>query len=184
MNTERISIPAAIFRTGRALVLAAVLTVGLTGLLRAEVLTSVLATNLFEPYGLVVSENNRIFVADSANNRIVRYNQASGVVEEFAGRRGADNKGAVDSAGTLARFYGPQGLVMSRDLLIVADTANNLIRTITTNGVVATVAEGVEEPRLRTGDHLHLLRELGRVQFLRVRLDGARDFVVRALAVE
>lgn len=140
MNTERISIPAAIFRTGRALVLAAVLTVGLTGLLRAEVLTSVLATNLFEPYGLVVSENNRIFVADSANNRIVRYNQASGVVEEFAGRRGADNKGAVDSAGTLARFYGPQGLVMSRDLLIVADTANNLIRTITTNGVVATVA--------------------------------------------
>ncbi len=140
MNTERTSILVHAFSRGRAAVLAFGLALVLTASAHAEVLTLVLTTNLFEPYGLVVTENNRIFVADSANNRIVRYNQASGLVEEFAGRSGSDNKGAVDNTGTLARFYGPQGLVMSRGLLVVADTANNLIRTIDTNGVVLTVA--------------------------------------------
>lgn len=83
----------------------------------------------FQPHGIIVDNQNNLFVTDSGNQTI-RKIQLSGtnwVVSTVAGSSGS--AGSVDGTGDAARFRFPAGL--SKDAtgyLFVGDTGNNKIR--------------------------------------------------------
>jgi len=56
----------------------------------------------------------------------------------LAGQR--DKPGATDGLGPAARFNNPKGLAFNQGVLYVADTGNNTIRKVTTNGLTSTLA--------------------------------------------
>ncbi|HEY4284168.1 MAG TPA: hypothetical protein VGM62_13975, partial [Chthoniobacterales bacterium] len=89
------------------------------------------------PFGVVVSGGN-IYVADSNNNSIRKVTTA-GVVSTFAGPGGA--RGSVDGSGSAARFDYPSGIAVdTAGNAYVADNGSSVIRKITANGVVTTLA--------------------------------------------
>jgi len=83
------------------------------------------------PTGITVSTlSGDIFVADSANSTI-RQISIAGVVKTIAGV--ARSTGDADGIGTAARFNNPTGIALDPAYnLLVADTFNNTIRSITT----------------------------------------------------
>lgn len=101
----------------------------------------ILVTNgLAEPYGVAVDFDNNFYVTDSANNRIAKYNSNSGSLTNLAGVFG--EAGSNDGPGVFARFFNPQGIVVARGGLIVADSGNHLIRRVGFDGAVTTIAGG------------------------------------------
>lgn len=110
----------------------------LVGDLRAQSVTTVLATNLFEPHSIATDTNNYVYLSDGANNRIVRYIPSTGTFSSLAGFIG--HSGTNNGTGTTARFFQPQGLVAARGGLVVADSANHLIRYVSFSGAVSNLA--------------------------------------------
>ena len=81
---------------------------------------------------------------------IVSINAQIGDVTTFAG---SGTAGAVDGMGTAASFNMPPGIVATdKDTLYIADYGNNLIRKISPDGLVTTLATGVIEPAIITLD--------------------------------
>lgn len=95
------------------------------------------AARFWQPQGIAVDSAGNVYVADSANGTIRRI--ASGaVVTTLAGSASA---GSADGTGGNARFYWPSGAAVdSAGNSYVADTENGTIRTVTSAGVVSTLA--------------------------------------------
>lgn len=95
------------------------------------------------PRGIAVDSAGVVFVSDTNNNTIRRISPA-GLVSTYAGSPGTPTKNSAgwsDGLGPNARFRGPVGLAVdAAGNLYVADTGNHLIRRITVDGVVSTVA--------------------------------------------
>jgi len=90
-----------------------------------------------DPMTVVVDQSGRLFVADSGNHAI-RMIMPEGRVSTVAG---SPQAGAVDGQGADARFNWPTGLAVDhRNQLYVADSNNALIRTISPDGEVTTLA--------------------------------------------
>lgn len=88
------------------------------------------------PMGLAVDNQNNIYVADSGNNAI-RKIDPTGNVTTIAG----GNKGFDDGVGRSATFNMPVGITVDGfGNVIVADAANNAIRSIDIVGMVTTIA--------------------------------------------
>ena len=104
----------------------------------AAVVESLIKSGLFEPRGLAVAPDGKVYIADSGNHRILRYNPATGELINFAGFIGTS--GTNDGTGASARFSGPSGIIVARGGLVVSDTYNHTIRFITFDGVVSTIA--------------------------------------------
>lgn len=89
------------------------------------------------PCGLVVDSADNLYVVDQAYQSI-RKITPSGVVTTLAGN---GNGGYADGTGTNATFYLPVAIAIdSAGIMYVADGGNNLIRRITPDGVVTTIA--------------------------------------------
>jgi sugar lactone lactonase YvrE len=90
------------------------------------------------PVGIAMDASGNLYVADTGNNTI-RKITAEGVVTTLAGTVGTS--GSTDGTGTSASFYWPHGITVDASgNLYVGDTGNNMIRKITSTGVVTTLA--------------------------------------------
>lgn len=90
------------------------------------------------PGGVVYDRAGNLYVSDWSSNTIRRFSTA-GVMTTLAGR--AFEVGSTDGLGNTARFYGPGSMVMdSKGNLIVADMNNYVLRKITPDGMVSTIA--------------------------------------------
>jgi sugar lactone lactonase YvrE len=91
------------------------------------------------PAGVALSSNYIIYVGDTGTDRIRRLTQLAADVHSVAGTTATP--GADDGPGSTARFDGPTGVAVdAAGNVFVADTNNDLIRRIGTDGVVTTVA--------------------------------------------
>src|SRR5215204_212899 len=95
------------------------------------------AASFNSPSALALGPGDNIFVADTGNNRI-RKITPEGQVSTVAGN---GTPGYVDGPVATAQFNGPIGLAVSEGGdIYVADTYNDVIRMITTEGQVTTIA--------------------------------------------
>ena len=103
------------------------------------------AASLYTPYGMAVDTSGNLFIADTDNNRI-RKVSAAGIITTFAGC-GTGN-GCLGFAGdggpaASAAFAFPYGVAADASgNIFIADTLNNRIRKVASNGIVTTVAGG------------------------------------------
>ena len=97
--------------------------------------------------GMIADSAGNLYVADAGNDQI-RLVTANGDVITFAG---AGEKGYVNGPLTAARFNNPQGIAFDVfGNLVVADSGNDLVRLISTDGTVSTLA-GTGERGWREG---------------------------------
>lgn len=89
------------------------------------------------PRGISADSSGNLYVADTSNNCIRKINTGA-VVTTFAGQA---TSGSTNSTGTAASFFAPTDTVVdSSGNVFVADNGNNMIRKITSAGVVTTLA--------------------------------------------
>jgi sugar lactone lactonase YvrE len=89
------------------------------------------------PIAIAVDAAGNVYVADLGNNLIRKIN-LNGIVSTLAGSGAA---GATNGAGTTASFSAPSGIAVdAAGNVYVADYGNNLIRKITPDGTVSTLA--------------------------------------------
>ncbi len=89
------------------------------------------------PNGVAIDALGNIIVADTSSNRIRRIS-TGGEVSTIAGSSESD---FVDGASATARFSAPFGVAIDAlSNIIVADENNHRIRSISTNGIVTTIA--------------------------------------------
>ena len=99
--------------------------------------TGVLAS-FNRPTGIAMDAQGNLYVADAGNNLIRKITQAA-LVTTLAG---GDTTGTVNNGqGAAASFFDPLGLAIDGSgNIYVADAGNNLIRKITPDGTVSTLA--------------------------------------------
>jgi len=106
------------------------------------------SATFYYPSALALDTSGNVYVADTGNN-IIRKITPAGVVSTLAGTQYANgligsinyNGKFADGLGALARFNGPCGITVdSSGNVYVADTGNNVIRKITPQGLVSTLA--------------------------------------------
>ncbi len=96
------------------------------------------SARFFGPEGIAVDVSGNLYVADSANHT-VRKITSSGVVTTLAGTPGS--AGSADGSGAAARFNYPKALAVDGSgTVYVADTFNQTIRKVTSDGTVVTLA--------------------------------------------
>jgi len=89
------------------------------------------------PSGIATDRKGNVYVADWANN-LIRKISPGGIVSNIAGN---GDRGAKDSSVSFASFYLPGAITLdSTGNLYVADTYNNMIRKISPEGFVSTIA--------------------------------------------
>jgi DNA-binding beta-propeller fold protein YncE len=87
--------------------------------------------------GRIVASDNKVYIADSGNNRILVASKNGNVLRQYGGAAA----GFIDGDATSAAFNNPQGMVLVGEHLFVADEGNHAIRRIhIRNNDVVTVA--------------------------------------------
>jgi sugar lactone lactonase YvrE len=95
------------------------------------------AASFAAPQGVAVDASGNVYVADSGNN-LIRKITPGGLVSTFAG---STSSGSADGQGVAAGFKKPTGITVDANgNIYVADFSNNLIRKITSGGLVSTLA--------------------------------------------
>lgn len=90
------------------------------------------------PQGMV-SDGSFIYVADSRNHAIRKYDPVTGLVSTLAGSLGVS--GVTDGKGSLARFHSPRGIAIDGGNLYVTEEYSHSVRKIViATGEVTTLA--------------------------------------------
>ncbi len=97
------------------------------------------SAQLFDPFGLVFDDSGSLYIADQLNSRI-RKIAADGTISTVAGS-GTTGFTGDNAAATSAQMNHPCGVVLDKNgNIYIADTANNVIRKVTTGGTISTFA--------------------------------------------
>ncbi len=92
----------------------------------------------YNPHGIAISQTGNIYICDRFNH-IIRKISPNGQVTTLAGTAGII--GDADGNGSAAKFYEPWGICVDHnENVFVADTRNNKIKKIETDGTVTTFA--------------------------------------------
>ena len=92
------------------------------------------------PQGLAVDSTGNVYIADTLNHRVRRVDYLDGTITTVAGTGDAGYAGD-GKPGPEAKLNLPTGLVIGlSDTLFIADTGNNVVRQLGTNGAIHTVA--------------------------------------------
>jgi uncharacterized protein (TIGR03437 family) len=100
---------------------------------------------LNSPQGIAFDPNGNMYIADSRNNRI-RQVSTSGIITTFAGNGTVSPGGGPSAYGdggpaTSAQLHLPMGVAVDVNYNVyIADTGDNTIRKVTTDGNIATIA--------------------------------------------
>ncbi len=105
-----------------------------------EYIDGTLATARFrQPMALAIDGAGNVFVAEGNSHNALRKIGSNGIVSTIAGAQAGG--GAVDGVGSAASFLQPRGLAVDASGKVwVADTRNDLIRQVSPNGTVTTLA--------------------------------------------
>jgi len=99
---------------------------------------STLASGFNAPNGIAIDGAGNFYVADSGNN-VIKKVTSSGSVSTLAGNSG--NAGYVNGTGTAAEFNNPASVAVdNQENVYVADLNNDVVRKITSAGVVTLFA--------------------------------------------
>lgn len=93
----------------------------------------------FQPYDVAVDKQGNLFIADRSNNRIRKVNP-DGIISTVAGTGAWAYGGDGGPANQAAIALPTRVAVDSQGNLLIADTENNLIRKVTPDGIIRTVA--------------------------------------------
>jgi sugar lactone lactonase YvrE len=105
--------------------------------------------SLANPAGLAYdSTGNNLFIADPIGQHVFKVNLANGVLSNFAGNATAantqgDGVGGYSGDGgpaTQAQLNNPSGVAVFGGTVYIADSANNVIRSVSAAGVITTFA--------------------------------------------
>lgn len=103
---------------------------------------------------IAIGPDDTIYVADANNQRIRMVRQSGGAAPTtwtVSTLAGSGNAGFAEGTGGAAMFNNPQGIAVGpTGIVYVADTANNRVRRIATDGTVSTLA-GDGTPGLQNG---------------------------------
>ena len=94
------------------------------------------------PAGMALDKAGNLYVADSLNNR-VRVISPGGIINTFAGNGAVGSPGHFGDGGlaTQANLFIPEGVAVdSSGNVYIADTADNMVRKVTTDGLITTIA--------------------------------------------
>jgi sugar lactone lactonase YvrE len=75
----------------------------------------------------IAYDGTYLYVANARDNKIARIDPSAGLVGNIAG---SETAGSIDGIATEAQFHGPWGLGLADGVVIVCDTDNNMIRTV------------------------------------------------------
>ncbi len=96
------------------------------------------------PVGIVNDGNGNLYVADFSNNEIRKVTTKGGVVTTLAGSVGISN--IVDGINSAAHFENPFGITFrGPNELFVTDQSAKIVRLVTTDGSVTTIAGSVNQ---------------------------------------
>jgi uncharacterized protein (TIGR03437 family) len=95
---------------------------------------------LAQPVGLLLDNSGNLYIADQVNNRIRQVALGTGIIQTIAGT-GTGGYAGDGQAATSANLNSPLSLVIDGSgNLYIADTGNDVVREITTNGNITTAA--------------------------------------------
>jgi hypothetical protein len=98
------------------------------------------AAQLSSPFGLAIDAEGNLYIADTNNNVVRVVNAQTGIITNFAGdhTQGYTGNGGLATA---AELENPEGVAVdSNGDVFISDSGNNVIREVTTNGLITTVA--------------------------------------------
>jgi len=99
------------------------------------------AAQLDGPAGLAVGPDGSLYIADTRNNRVRRISP-DGVIDTVAGD-GTAGGGGDGGTALQAQLHEPAGLAVGPDgAIYIADTQNNRVRLVRSDGSIATVSGG------------------------------------------